>query len=47
MVLNTDKSEVMGTGSRLRSLDAIDTISIAGASIEPAACLKSLGVLVD
>ena len=37
----------MGTGSRLISLEAIDKISVAGASIQPAACLKSLGVLVD
>ena len=49
MVLNPDKSEViiMGIGNRLRSLDTIDKISVAGASIQPAACLKRLGVLVD
>ena len=49
MVLNSDKSEVIiiGAGSRMRSLDAIDKISVAGASMQPAACLKSLGVLVN
>ena len=50
VVLNPDKSEViilMETESRLRSLDAIDKISVTSATIQPATCLKSFVIIVD
>ena len=49
LVLNPNKSEViiLRTGSCLKSRDAIDKILVANASIQPAACLKSLAVIVD